>query len=652
MFRIGFAGSHLTPEHIRGLEDLHRRCAGDIVLMTTLAGSGHPGGSLSSLHALLTVYANVRHDPARPLDADRDRVFVSHGHISPGTYSVLGAYGYFDREEALLGFRRFGSPFGGHVEIGVPGVEWNTGNLGQGLSAGVGAALAGQLHGRDFRTIVCMGDGEQQKGQISEARRTAVKYSLDRLVAIVDYNGLQIGGRTSDVMPQDIAAGWRADGWNVWEVDGHDWSALYKALRRAYLGETPEPGRPTAIIARTVMGHGIPFIENDAAYHGSTLTSDQARRALQGLGVPDALDELQSRRKALPKGEMRHSFPEAPLPAIEVGAPVVYPPEKDGKAAYTDNRSAYGRAMADLARLNNAGGARRIVAVSCDLEGSVKLSDFRRVDPEAFIEAGIQEHNAATMAGRLSREGFSAFVSTFGVFAVTEVFNQQRLNDYNATNVKVVATHCGLDVGEDGPTHQCIDYIGLLTSTFGFEVFLPADPNQTDRIVRAIAGRPGNQFVGMGRSKMPLVTREDGSPFYDGAYRFLPGKADRLREGGAAAILACGPIVGEALAAREILAREGIQVEVWNHASVKPLDAEAVRAAARTGLVLTAEDHHVDTGLGSHVSNLVAEEGLPCRVVRAGVSGFCGSGKPSELYAAMGLDAEGLARRLRSALGA
>ncbi len=650
MFRVGFAEPHLNAAHTDALDALRRQCAADIVTMTHLSGSGHPGGSLSSLHFLLTLYANLRHDRTSPLDPDRDRVFISHGHISPGTYSVLGAYGYFDREDAMVRFRRFGSPFGGHVEMGVPGVEWNTGNLGQGLSAGVGAALAARIQGRSYRTVVCMGDGEQQKGQLSEARRLAVKHSLSNLIGIIDLNGLQIGGETRDVMPQDIAAGWRSDGWNVWEVDGHDWQALYGALRRAYREDTGMPGRPTVLLARTVMGNGIHFIENNHVYHGTPLSADQLRKAYAILGQPDRLEELQARRKALPPDPLHHRVPEAPLPQVDPGPPVVYPVEKEGKKSYTDNRSAYGKAMADLARLNN-GAAVKVVAVSCDLEGSVKLTDFRRQSPKAFIEAGIQEHNAATVAGRLSREGFSTFISTFGVFAVSEAYNQQRLNDYNGTHVKIVATHCGLDVGEDGPTHQCVDYIGLLTSTFGFEVFLPADPNQTDRIIRAIAGRSGNQFVGMGRSKLPIVAREDGTPFYGAEQSFVPGKADRLRRGNRGAILATGPLVHEALAAWEQLKAMGIDVAVWNHASVKPLDLEAVREAAGTGLLLAVEDHHVDTGLGSRVANLVAEEGLPCRVIRAGVNRFCASGPPSDLYAAMGLDAKGLVQRMVAALG-
>ena len=203
-----------------------------------------------------------------------------------------------------------------------------------------------------------------------------------------------------------------------------------------------------------------------------------------------------------------------------------------------------------------------VVGFSCDLEGSVKMDGFHKVSDTAFFESGIQEHHTATASGAMSREGFVTFFSTFGTFGVTEVFNQMRLNDINNTNLKLVCTHLGLDVGEDGQTHQCIDYIGLLQNLFGFSIFIPADPNQTDRIIRYVAGRPGNFFVGMGRSKVSPILDESGLPAFAGDYRFVPAKADWLRQGGQAAILAYGPIVHEAVKACEELAN--------NHGSGRP----------------------------------------------------------------------------------
>jgi len=642
MHRIAPDQPALTTQDLEALASIRKDCARDILLSTTLAGCGHPGGSLSTLDFLLVAYASLRLDPADPLSADRDRLIVSHGHISPATYSVLAAAGFVDRKDFLLGFRRAGNQFGGHVETCVPGVEWSSGNLGQGLSAGAGSALGLKRSGGDAHAIVCMGDGEHQKGQIGEARRLAVKYGLNNLLAMVDLNGLQIGGKTDDVMPTNVVGGYEADGWNVLDIDGHDHGEIYNALRRFLTGDLPMPERPTVIVARTVMGRGIPWMEGDAKWHGQALKPDACKEAIAHLGFdPAVLDALVEERAATPGDQGGHQVPAAPAPAIEVPPAHVYPVD-----TITDCRSAYGKVMEDLAAANNAAGAPAVLAFSCDLEGSVKLGKFKSINPDALVECGIQEHTAAVAAGRLSREGFRVFFSTFGAFAASEVYNQLRLNAYNETSLKVVATHCGLDVGEDGPTHQCLDYVGLMRCTFGIAVFLPADPNQCDRIVRHVASREGNAFVGMGRSKMGMILREDGSVFYDETVPFVPGKADVLREGGDGAILACGPTVHPAIAAHDLLAERGKQVAVVNMASIQPLDRDAVVRAAATGRVLTAEDHTPATGLGAAVATVLAEEGLSCRFATAGVESFATSGKPVDLYRSKGLDGEGLARSM------
>ena len=643
MHRIPSDQPSLLPADLDALAAIRRRCAGDIVMSTTLAGCGHPGGSLSTLDALLLLYASRNLDPANPLDPERDRVVISHGHVSPACYSVLAAAGFVEREEFLLGFRRAGNRFGGHVETVVPGVEWSSGNLGQGLAVGLGSALSLRRRNSRASSFVLMGDGEQQKGQISEARRMAVKYGLDNLIAIVDFNGLQIGGKIDDVMYQDLPAVWAADGWNVFDIDGHDLPLMYSTYRRILQGEVPQPGKPSVILARTVMGKGLPFMEGDAKWHGQALKPDACKEALAYLQLDAAeLDTLAAGREALGPQAGHPPVPAAPQPQIEVPPPHVYDVD-----TVTDCRSGYGRAMEDLARANNTGAVPKVMAYSCDLTGSVKLKVFNQINPDALIECGIQEHTAAVASGRMSREGYRVFYSTFGAFAASEVYNQLRLNDYNDTHLKVVTTHCGLDVGEDGPTHQCLDYVGLMSNTFGIQVFCPADPNQCDRIVRHIAGVPGNHFVAMGRSKMPMLTDTEGRVFYDADRPFVPGKADRLRDGSDAAILAFGPTVWPAVKAHDLLASEGIQASVYNMASLKPLDREAVKEAAATGRLLTAEDHHASTGLGALVAMVLAEEGLGVRFARAGVEHFATSGKPADLYHLAGLDAEGLVNRIK-----
>jgi transketolase len=636
--------AQLTGEEITTLQQMRKRCARRILLSTTLSASGHPGGSLSALDMLLVTYGMIKHNPSEPRSEERDRVVVSMGHISPGVYSTLAEYGYFTEDDFLSGFRRTGSGFPGHVEFVAPGVEWDTGNLGQGLTAAVGMALAFKIKNMNNRVICLMGDGEHQKGQIVEAIRFAFKYKLDNLTVLVDRNHLQICGNTEDIMPQSIRALYGAHDWNVkYLEDGHDYNAVFATLSEAYQNSS---GVPTVIVARTVMGKGISFMENLAKYHGSPLNQDQLGEALVELGVENDLALWQKKREEPVRTNTIMEIPDD-YPSIVPGEPILY--ETD---TMTDNRSGYGNALQSLAEANNAPDTPpKIVGVSCDLEGSVKMGGFHKHSPDGYIEAGIQEHHAAGLSGALSREGMATFFSTFGTFAVSEVYNQNRLSDFNHTNMKIVATHVGLDVGEDGPTHQCIDYLGLMKNYFRFSVCMPADPNQTDRIVRYVATHPGNFFVGMGRSKTPVITDENGDVFYGKDYTFTPGKADWLRHGDDITLVTYGALTPAVMEAWRILKEHGVSAGVLNMASLIPLDVDSLVDAALVGPILTVEDHHVDTGLGASTAVALMERGVSTRLKRLGVRHYGSSGKPAELYAAQGLDALSIAQAAREMMG-
>jgi len=497
-----FKATNLSENEINELKLKAKNARGNILRMTTLAASGHPGGSMSSIdmYTLLWNCANV--DPQNPLKEDRDRILVSHGHTSPGVYSALGEVGFFDVNEAVAHFRQTGSAFAGHVEQCVPGIEWDTGNLGQGLSTLVGFMLAGKVKGINFNGFCLMGDGEQQKGQIAEARRTAVKYGLNNLVAYVDYNLLQINGKIIEVMPQRIEDNWASDGWKVVEVDAHDFQALYKATRDALnAGDAP-----TVIIAKSIMGKGVSFMENDHKWHGSTLSEEQCKDALKELGLEDNLEELKALRAQPQKMKMSDFHGRAPKIKINVGAPRTYAADEK-----TDNRSGWGNAIEDIAKANSEIADNTPVAVlDCDLMPSVKTAGFKKITPDNFFQIGIQEHNAAAIASAMSVEGVQAFFADFGVFGVDETYNQHRLAVLNHSHPKIICTHCGLDVGEDGKTHQCVDYIGAFRNLLGFEVIVPADPNQTDRAVRYLAQTDKPTLLIMGRSKMSPVLAEDG----------------------------------------------------------------------------------------------------------------------------------------------
>ena len=269
-----------------GMTELERRAndmRADIVRMIAEAGSGHPGGSLSCADILAALYFGgvLEHDPRNPQWEGRDRFILAKGHAAPALYAVLAQAGYFPREE-LATLRKLGSRLQGHPDSNqVPGVEVSTGSLGQGLSVAAGAAAGLKLDGAPQTVFALLGDGECQEGQVWEAAMFAAHRKLDNLVAIVDRNGLQIDGRTCDVCdPGDLGSKFAAFGWDVDEVDGHDLDALVAVLGAAKAGRD---GRPHAVIARTVKGKGVPFMENEAGWHGKAPNAEQAAEALAAL---------------------------------------------------------------------------------------------------------------------------------------------------------------------------------------------------------------------------------------------------------------------------------------------------------------------------------------------------------------------------------
>ena len=629
-----FDAEKLDKESLETLSKLSRLARGDILKMTTLAGSGHPGGSMSSVDFYLVLYSCANVYPQSPADPNRDRIVISHGHTSPGVYAALGRLGFFPIEEAIATFRKAGSPFEGHVEKGIPGVEWNTGNLGQGLSAGCGLALGSRILKKGFHVFVAMGCGEQQKGQISEARRFAIKYGLDNLTAIIDFNCRQISGVTQEIMPQDIVRNFESDGWRVKEVNGHQFQEIYTAFREATFSK-----HPTLILAHTTMGKGVSFMEGKEEFHGRALTLEEYKKAIQELGVEDDLDRY---RRIREKGNLPFYGTKYPIEAFlaQTGNSRNY--EKDQKL---DNRSAFGNALVDIAKANCREGSPLPMAVfDCDLASSVKTAAFAKQFPDHFFQGGIQEHNTATIAGAISSLGLLSFFADFGVFGVDETYNQHRLNDINQTNLKLICTHNGLDVGEDGKTHQCIDYIGVMQNLFGYKTIVPADPNQTDRVTRYVAKTRGNFIIVMGRSSISILLTEEGAPLFDTSYEFRYGHADLVRNGKDAAILTTGGMVHKAIQAWQKLREKGIAVQVMNISCLNDLDNEAILRAAETGTVITYEDHHIQTGLGSLIANFLAEHGLGIRFRKLGIKQYGGSGKPDELYRIQGLDVESLVR--------
>ena len=263
------------------LAAISKRVRRDIVEMITAAKSGHPGGSLSAVETLVTLFFDVmKHDPANPKWADRDHFILGKGHAAPVLYSVMAECGYTPKDQ-LNTLRRLGSIYQGHPDVRfIPTLDASTGSLGQGLSVGLGMALAARLNGSPARTYVVLGDGEIQEGQVWEAAMFAPYHKIDNLVCIVDYNKIQLDGWVKDIMEvEPLAEKWRAFGWHTLEIDGHDIAALQKAFADA----SATKGQPTAIIAHTIKGKGVSFMENNPKFHGTAPSADECAKALAEL---------------------------------------------------------------------------------------------------------------------------------------------------------------------------------------------------------------------------------------------------------------------------------------------------------------------------------------------------------------------------------
>jgi len=264
------------------LKEMAKKLRRHVITMTATAGSGHPGGSLSAADIIAALYFKVlRHNPENPQWVDRDRFILSKGHAAPILYAALAETGYFPVAE-LATLRKLDSRLQGHADRKfTPGVEMSAGSLGMGLSFAIGVALAARLDSKSYRTYVLLSDGECEEGQTWEAALSAAHFKIDNLTAMVDCNGMQLSGRTRDIMNlEPFTRKWQAFGWHTIDIDGHDFDQVLSACQ----GAAKIKGKPTVIVARTIKGKGVSFMENNAAFHGKAPTREEAERALKELG--------------------------------------------------------------------------------------------------------------------------------------------------------------------------------------------------------------------------------------------------------------------------------------------------------------------------------------------------------------------------------
>ncbi len=619
----------LSPSQIQFLSAFAKSCRRGIIEMTSRAKSGHPGGSLSCIDYLALLYTQI-------IVQSNDPVIISNGHISPAVYSVLAELGVISKKDLIKNFRRAGSIFEGHVSRAVQGIWYGTGPLGTGASAATGFALVQKLQKQSKKVFLTLGDGESQEGQVYEMMNFASKYKLDNLIAFLDYNEVQLSGGLKKIMPLDLIKIFKACGWEVLEVAGHDYQALWSVLRKAYKTRN----KPTVIVGHSIMGKGIRFMESagkkhESTWHGSAPSTEQMTLALQELSLPQNYTKSLEEFKKINSIKIHKSEFIRPLTKLEVkiGKTKIYDTN-----TLIDCRTAYGNALLDLAKLN-----KNILAFTADLSPSVKTDILKKKFPERHIECGIAEQQMLSCAGGISLTEYIPFVSTFGAFMTSRAKDQARVNDINETNVKMIATHCGLSVGEDGPTHQAIDDIGSMLGFFHTHIIEPADPNQTDHIIRYIASHYGNFYVRMGRHKIPILKKENGHPFFDAKYKYEYGKTDILRSGKDITVCASGSMVIEAFKAYENLQKTHpkLSIELLIINSPKEFDETLLHSIQKTKKVLTIEDHNTHSGFASQLAQHLITKNISVEKFEAmGVDQYQMSGTVEELYKSAKISSE------------
>lgn len=588
-----------------------------LVTMTTAAGSGHLTSSLSSVELIVAlvfggVFRARVHQPQWP---SNDRLLFSKGHAAPLLYATYAAAGAISSAE-LRTLRRYGSRLEGHPMPTFPWTDVPTGSLGQGLAVGVGMANAARLQRLRYRTFVLVGDSELAEGSVWEAAALAGAQKLSNLIALVDVNRL---GQS-----RPTAVGWRTDvyarrfaafGWQTFTVDGHDLAALVSVYRRAV--RSP---RPSVILAKTVKGKGVSFLENRDGWHGRTLDRFSARLAMSELGpAPVSI-------------QARVAVPPTVRPTLTRTRPGIKPAYALG--GHLAPRRAIGDALVWL-------GSRRpqLVVLDGEVSNSTHTDIFEHTHPTRFIECFIAEQTMVGVAAGLAARGLSPVAATFGAFW-SRAADQLRMNAYARSAQVYIGTHAGVAIGADGASQMALADVALFRSLPGSVVLCPADATAAVGLTELALRQPGITYVRALRNEVSVLYPR-GTAFTAGG-SVVFHRAPRNR----ATIVASGITVHEALAAAARLARQRVSVRVLDCYSVQPIDVSALRRAAReTGRLIVVEDHGPVGGLGDAVRAALGP--LAGAVTALSVTKIPRSGRPEQLLRHQGIDAGSIVRAVR-----
>lgn len=591
---------------MKKLQDLAKLIRYYILVSSTEAGSGHTTSSLSAadLMTVLLFGDFFRFDLKNPQNPNNDRLIFSKGHASPLFYSLFAAAGIIT-EQKLKTFRKFTSNLEGHPTMAFPYTEAATGSLGQGLSIGVGMALnAKYLDKLDYKTYVLLGDSETAEGSVWEAIQIAAHYKLDNLIGVLDVN--RLGQRGETLYGHNINAYKKriaAFGWQVITVDGHSLKQIIQAFAKAQKVKDA----PVMIVAKTIKGKGVSFIEDKDNWHGKVLNNEELEKALNELG---AVNKNIKGEVAKPKNvRIQNSN-------VKTTTQISKLKYKLGEMVAT--RKAYGNALVRIfPKYPN------IVVLDAEVSNSTFAESFKKMFPDHFFEMYVAEQNMVGTAVGLSRRDKIPFVSTFAAF-FSRSFDQIRMSQYSKANIKFVGSHAGVSIGEDGVSQMGLEDIAMFRSLLDSVVLYPADAYSAEKLVEEAAKYKGIVYI--------RTTRKDTPVIYSNNERFSIGgsKILKVSQNDVVTVIGAGVTVFEALSAYEQLKNEGILIRVIDLYSVKPLDiANLERAARETKALIVVEDHYPAGGIGEAISAALADIGAT--IYSLAVRKMPRSGKPEEL---------------------
>ncbi|KAI4802160.1 hypothetical protein KUCAC02_020014 [Chaenocephalus aceratus] len=620
--------SHKPDEKtLQGLKDIANKLRINSIKATCASNSGLSLNKriLGTPHPAVSVlfFNTMRYKAEDPRNQCNDRFVLSKGHAAPILYAAWAEAGYV-KESDLLNLRKIDSDLEGHPTPKLAFVDVATGSLGQGLGASCGMAYTGKYFDKSSYRVYCMmGDGECSEGSVWEAMAFASYYKLDNLVAIIDVNRLS----QSEAAPlkhdmEVYRKHCEAFGWNTYVVDGHDVEELCKAFWQA----KQVKDKPTCIVAKTFKGKGLKNIEDLDNWHGKPIPKDKVDGLLKELKA-----QIQVPNKTLCPELPKEDTEPADLSPIALLSPPAY---KKGEKIAT--RRAYGVALAKLGEAS-----KRVVALDGDTKNSTFSETFKKAFPDRYIECFIAEQNMVGVAiGCATRDCTVAFASAFAAFS--RGYDQIRMGAISQSNVNLVGSHCGVSIGEDGPSQMALEDLAIFRVIPTCTVFYPSDAVSTERAIELSANTKGICFS--------RTSRPDNAVIYSPDETFEVGiaKVVRQTDSDCVTVIGAGVTLHEALAAADMLASEGKNIRVIDPFTIKPLDAATIVASARAtkGQIITVEDHYKEGGLGEAVLSAVGgEPGIV--VTRLAVSGVPRSGKSTELLDMFGISAKHIANAVR-----